>query len=207
MIPNAADGAHFKVLPLPDREAFRRKALLNGGGLLLTVGHVSERKGQEVVIRALPHIVRKAPNVHYLMVGLPSLQQPLSRLAEELGVGDRVHFLGRVEPDELVCWLNCCDVFLMTSRMTDGGDCEGFGIAVVEAALCGKPAVVSSESGLVETIQNGITGIAVPEGEERATAEAVISLLLDPARRRDHGRRGPRARVAQPNVGNLRPAI
>jgi phosphatidyl-myo-inositol dimannoside synthase len=188
VIPNAADPAPGEALAESECESFRQRAGFNGARLLLTVGHVSERKGQEVVIRALPQILRKAPDAHYLMIGLPTLQQQLSRLVQQLGIGERVHFLGRVPEEEKVRWLNCCDVFLMTSRTTRNGDCEGFGIGVVEAALCGKPAVVSAQSGLIEAIQDGITGIAVPEGDETATAEAVISLLIDPARRENMGR-------------------
>jgi phosphatidylinositol alpha-1,6-mannosyltransferase len=93
-----------------------------------------------VVIRALPHILKVAPKTHYLMAGLPTLKHELTELARKLGVAEHVHFLGRVDADSLVKYLNCCDVFVMTSRLTKDGDCEGFGIAVVEAALCGKPA-------------------------------------------------------------------
>jgi phosphatidylinositol alpha-1,6-mannosyltransferase len=183
VIPNAADQSRFFLLPQSERQLFRKKTRFNGGPLLLTVGHVSERKGQEVVIRAMPHIMRKLPNAHYVMIGLPTLKPELTKLAEQLGVSDRVHFLGSVPNGDMVGWLNCCDLFLMTSRVTAQGDCEGFGIAVVEAALCGKPAVVSNNSGLIEAIRDGTTGLAVPEDDENATAEAVVSLMSDPTRR------------------------
>jgi phosphatidylinositol alpha-1,6-mannosyltransferase len=182
VIPNAADHRRFTLLPETERQSFRQKAGFNGASLMLTVGHVSERKGQEVVIRALPHIARRVPDIHYLMIGLPTLQEQLTQLAEQLGVRDRVHFLGVVTNDDMVRWLNCADVFVMTSCTTPDGDCEGFGIAVVEAALCGKPAVVSAQSGLIEAIQDGVTGFAVPERDATAMAEAVISLLTDPTR-------------------------
>jgi len=187
VIPNAANHLRFVLLHESECEAFREKMGFNGAPILLTVGRVSERKGQEVVIRALPHILRKVPQAHYLMIGLPSLKQELTMLAQNLGVGDRIHFLDRVAEQELVRWVNCCDVFLMTSRTISDGDCEGFGIAVIEAALCGKPAVVSGQSGLTEAIQAGTTGIAVPQGDEIATAEAVISLLVTPSRRQSMG--------------------
>jgi len=187
VIPNAADHRRFVVLPESACQSFRKKAGLNGGPLLLTVGHVSERKGQEVVIRALPHILRNLPDTHYAMIGLPTLKERLTQLAKQLGVRDRVHFLGAVTNDDMVRWLNCADVFVMTSRTTQDGNCEGYGIAVVEAALCGKPAVVSAQSGLIEAIQDGVTGIAVPEGDANSTAEAVISLLMDRERRRAMG--------------------
>jgi phosphatidylinositol alpha-1,6-mannosyltransferase len=179
VIPNAADHQRFRVLPDSDRQAFRQAAGFNGVPLLLTVGQVSERKGQEVVIRALPEILSRVPGTHYLMIGLPTLQEPLTRLARQLNVQNHVHFLGVVNDLDLVRWLNCADVFVVTSRTTTTGDCEGFGIAVVEAALCGKPAVVSAQSGLVEAIAENLTGLAVPENDELATAKAIVSLLTD----------------------------
>lgn len=183
VITNAADPARFPLLSPAEREEFRKKAGFNGGPVLLTIGHVSERKGQEVVIRAMPEILKRVPNAQYLMLGLPTLQPKLARIAEALGVSGNVRFLGRVREDEKVKWLNCCDLFLMTSRTQSNGDCEGFGIAVVEAALCGKPAVVSRQSGLIEAIEDNVTGLAVPENDPSATADAVVSLLTDPARR------------------------
>jgi phosphatidylinositol alpha-1,6-mannosyltransferase len=111
----------------------------------------------------------------------------LTQLARQLSVQNHVHFLGVVDDTDLVRWLNCADVFVMTSRTTDTGDCEGFGIAVVEAALCGKPAVVSALSGLVEAIAENLTGLAVPENDERATAAAIVSLLSNTLLRTEMG--------------------
>lgn len=187
VILNAADGERFTPLPEARQREFRKAKGFAAASLLLTVGHVSERKGQEQAIRAVPLILRAVPDAHYLMIGLPTLQPELGRLADELGVGDRVHFLGRVGESELLQWLNACDLFLMTSRTTSTGDCEGFGIAVVEAALCGKPAVVTRGSGIVEAIEEGLTGLAVGEGDASATAVAVVSLLRDEPRRKAMG--------------------
>jgi len=183
VIPNAANPERFLVQTETERLAFRNAQGFGDAPLLVTVGQVSERKGQEVVIRALPAIAEHVPQVQYAMVGLPTLKDELTRLAWQLGVADRVHFAGSVVADEMVSWMNCADVFVMTSRTTSAGDCEGFGIAVVEAALCGKPAVVTSQSGLIEAIEEGITGLAVPENDPAATAHALVALLTDAPRR------------------------
>jgi phosphatidylinositol alpha-1,6-mannosyltransferase len=187
VIPNAADHQRFRVLPESDRRAFRQAVGFAGAPLLLTVGQVSERKGQEVVIRAMPEILGRVPGTQYLMIGLPTLQESLTRLARQLNVQDHIHFLGVMNDVDLVRWLNCADVFVMTSRTTCTGDCEGFGIAVVEAALCGKPAVVSAQSGLVEAIKENLTGFAVPENDERATAAAIVSVLSNTLLRTEMG--------------------
>jgi glycosyltransferase involved in cell wall biosynthesis len=149
----------------------------------VTVGNVTERKGQEVVIRALPDL----PGVRYEMIGLPTRSLELTALARDLGVADRVEFVGRAPQEELLRRLNACDLFVMTSRNTAGGDFEGFGIAVVEAALCGKPAIVSDGSGLSEAIIAGETALVVREGDSADTARAIKELLSDPARLKKMG--------------------
>ncbi|HSV73497.1 MAG TPA: glycosyltransferase family 4 protein [Chthonomonadales bacterium] len=179
VVPNGADDARFRVLPEPDAERCRRRWGLHGRRVLLTVGQVSERKGQDTVIRAMPEVLKSVPEALYLIVGLPSRESEYARLARELGVDEHVRFLGRREPDEVVELLNVADLFVMTSRTTPSGDCEGFGIAAVEAALCGKPAIVSEGSGLVEAIEHGRTGLAVPPDDAAATASAIVRLLTD----------------------------
>jgi phosphatidylinositol alpha-1,6-mannosyltransferase len=176
VIANGADPEVFKPLPILARSTV-------GSAVLLTVGNVTERKGQEIIIRALPAL----PGVKYEMIGLPTRARELKNLAAELGVSDRVSFLGRTTQDELVRHLCECDLFVMTSRSTADGDFEGYGIAVVEAALCGKPAVVSSGSGLAEAIVAGETGLLAREGDVAHTASTIAELLDNPERRRRMG--------------------
>jgi phosphatidylinositol alpha-1,6-mannosyltransferase len=177
VITNGADDTRFHILSPEAKQDFRQKAVLPDGPILLTVGRVNDRKGQEIVIRALPEILQEFPETHYLMAGLPEKKQELTEMARQLGVAEHIHFLGRVSDEDLVGYLNCCDLFLMPSRVAPDGDCEGFGIAVVEAALCGKPSIVSMNSGLPEAIVDGTTGLAIPDNDVDATARAVLQLL------------------------------
>jgi phosphatidylinositol alpha-1,6-mannosyltransferase len=202
VIPNGADEARFTMLPEDTVLAFRKKIGLPDAQLLLTVGNVTERKGQQVVIRALPHILKARPNTHYLMAGLPTRQEDFLKLARDLGVAEHVHFLGRVPAADMIGYMNCADVFAMTSTITADGDCEGYGIAVVEAALCGKPAVVSANSGLAEAIVDGVTGIAVPAGDEVATATAIVRLLQDDKQRRAMGQAALRRALQEQTWSN-----
>jgi phosphatidyl-myo-inositol dimannoside synthase len=186
VITNGGDHEQFKPLSEAEVKAARCELKPADAKWLITVGSVSERKGQDVVIRALPAILKKIPDAHYLCVGLPLMQAKFSELATELGVREHVHFAGNVPASRLVPLLNCSDLFVMTSRRV-ATEWEGFGVAVVEAALCGKPSVVSINSGLAEAIIDGVTGIGVPEQDEKATAGAVIRLLADPVERRRMG--------------------
>jgi len=177
VIGNGADPGRFQRLEATAIEELRQRLDLVGARTILTVGNLTERKGQEVVISALPEVLRKVPEARYLMVGLPTEESHLRALSESLGVSHAVRFLGYLKHEELVAAYNCCDVFAMTSQHTSVGDFEGYGIAVVEAALCAKPAVVSEGSGLEEAVVAGETALVVPQSDAPATAEALVALL------------------------------
>lgn len=181
VIPNGADPERFRRLPGADRPAIRRElGLPQDVPLIVTVGNVTERKGQDIVVRALAEI--REP-LDYAIVGMPTRGMEIARLAEELGVANRVHRLGRLDAGQLVRLLNAADVFVMTSRHTKDGDFEGYGIAVIEAALCGLPAVVAGGSGLAEAVVDGKTGFCVRPEDATATSTAIRKLLDDPALR------------------------
>jgi phosphatidylinositol alpha-1,6-mannosyltransferase len=188
VIPNGADDQRFGVVPPHEFEAVvRRLGLSASSRFLLTVGNVCDRKGQELVIRAMPQVLKRFPETHYLMVGLPTIEDRLKAVARDLQVLDHVHFLGRLDGETVLHLMNAADVFAMTSRHTPEGDFEGFGIAVVEAALCATPSVVTGGSGLSEAIADGETGFVVPEGDVGALAETLMRLLGDESLRRRMG--------------------
>lgn len=186
VIHNGGDSALFKPLGEEARRAYRERMDMPQSKILLTVGNVTERKGQQVVIRAMPRILEAVPNAHYIIAGLPTLQQEFMKIAAELHVEKYVHFLGRVSSEDLLNLYNLCDISIMMSRHT-GGDFEGYGIAVIEAALCGKPSIVSANSGLSEAVLHMQTGIIVPENDSNAAAEAVISLFQNEERLQEMG--------------------
>lgn len=196
VIPNAGDERTYAPIAASQISEFLASLGLHDKRLLLTVGNVSQRKGQDVVIRSLPLITMKGQEVHYLMAGLPSLQKEHTQLAASLGVRDRVHFLGRLPTTTLVAAYNACDVFVMTSRHSREGDFEGFGIAAIEAALCAKPSVVTRGSGLAEAVIDGSTGILVQEDNPEETASAVMKLLSDRALRQELGDEARRRALA-----------
>jgi phosphatidyl-myo-inositol dimannoside synthase len=186
VIENGAD--HDQYYPDPDGGLNFLKSLnLADVNILLTVGHLSERKGQDIIIRALPEIIKNITNVHYLMIGLPTIQDQLEKLAHELGVGAHVHFMGRLNIQMLNAAYNACDIFVLTSRHGSNGEFEGYGIVVVESALCAKPSVVAGNSGLAEAIVDGQTGFVIPENDSYAAAQVIQKLLMDPVLKRQMG--------------------
>ena len=179
IIHNGADQNQFFRLTSQEIDQFRKDNYVQKKFVLLTVGSVTDRKGQEVVIRALPKMLERNPNIVYWMAGLPQELDKLTQLAEELNVRQSLKFWGTVSNDDLVKLYNTCDLFVMTSRQLADGDFEGFGIAVIEAALCGRTAVVSGDSGLEEAVHNGITGCVIPQNDPEELAKIVFQLASD----------------------------
>lgn len=151
-----------------------------GPPTILTVARLldSERyKGVDAVIRALPEVRRRVPDVVYEVVGDGDDRPRLEALAREIGVADRVRFRGRVWPDELAAAYRTCTVFAMPSSK------EGFGIVFLEAALFGKPSVGGNHGGTPEVVEEGVTGLLVEPRDIPGIAAHVVRLLTIEAER------------------------
>jgi phosphatidylinositol alpha-1,6-mannosyltransferase len=178
VIHNGANPFDFFKLNHEEVDKIRVNNNLMDKNVILTIGNVTPRKGQEWVIRALPQILEEFPNTHYYCIGLPTIKSELENLASDLKISSNVHFLGRLSTSEINKWTNAADIFAMTSVHNEG-DFEGFGISVIEAALCGKTAIVTNESGVYESIVDNSTGFGVPERNPSSIAEKICLLLKD----------------------------
>ena len=171
--------------PTHDDQAIRQMiGLPNGAVVLGTVANLFPRKGYEVMLRALPAIVRVVPTVHYVIVGSDDTDYAdrLKRLAHELKIADRMHIVGFQDPVQP--FLAALDLYVHPALM------EGFGIAVVEAMAMGKAVVATTTGGLPEVVAQGETGLLVPPADVESFAAAVVSLLEDRVRREQMGRNG-----------------
>lgn len=144
---------------------------------LLTVGNVTQRKGQENVIRALPTVVKKIPNIHYHMVGIPTEKDRLKTIASELNVLDYVTFHGVVSDKKLGQYLKEADIFIMLSDKTSTGDFEGFGIAILEANYLGTPSIGAEDCGIEDAVDHGFSGLLVNPHNPKEIAIAVQQIL------------------------------
>jgi glycosyltransferase involved in cell wall biosynthesis len=140
--------------------------------VLLAVGRLTEQKGTDVAVRALPLLPEDA--VLVVLSSTTERRAELEALARELGVADRLFLLGRL-PD-VAAWLRRADVFVHPARW------EGFGLAVLEAMLAGLPVVASDVSSLPELVVDGETGLLVPPDDPTALAAAILSALDDAPR-------------------------
>jgi len=168
---------------------------LRDGGTrwLVTVARLQQHKGMDTVIAALPAILARAPDVRYAVAGTGPDRERLEQLANKLGVGDRVRFLGGVSDRELPALYNLASVYVGASRRAERLGVEGFGIALVEASACGRPVVAGNSGGIPDAVRDGETGFLVPPEEPAAFADAICRLLADPAAANRMGQNGRRA--------------
>lgn len=155
---------------------------------IVTVSRLVPRKGVDIVIRGLAELT----DTELLVVGGPAEQdlpqdpevQRLRAVADEVGVADRVRFLGSRERHEVPEVLRASDVLVTTPWY------EPFGIVPLEAMACGLPVVTAAVGGMTDTVVDRVTGIHVPPRDPDAVARALRPLLDDPEWRRDLGRAG-----------------
>jgi len=152
--------------------------------LLLSISHLIPRKGNDMVIRALPKIIEKIPNVKYMICGEGRNKENLLALTNDLDLKSKVIFTGYIHNDELNKYLNACDVFIMPNRK-EGYDVEGFGIVFLEANACKKAVIAGDSGGAVDAVIDKKTGYLVNPLSREDISEKVIKLLSDDNHRND----------------------
>ncbi|MFT3661956.1 MAG: glycosyltransferase family 4 protein [Gordonia sp. (in: high G+C Gram-positive bacteria)] len=191
-LPCGVDVERFAPNPVA-RHLLRERYGLGERPVVVCLSRLVPRKGQDVLIRALPQLIDDVPDVHLMIVGGGPYGDRLKELAAENGVEDRVTFTGSVPPEELPGHYALADVFAMPTRTRGGGlDVEGLGIVFLEASACGVPVVAGDSGGAPETVREGETGLVVDGRDVGAVANAVSSLLRDPERARTMGEAGRR---------------
>lgn len=184
IIHNGVNFARFqkKVPPVSDSSYVNKK-------ILLTVGGLKKRKGQDLVIKALPQVLQKHPEVVYSIVGSGHWEEYLRSLATELGVSSNVIFAGAQDGDSLISYFQAADVYVHTPRLVHL-NFEGFGIVYLEASSCAKPIVATDSGGIRDAVLDKKTGLVVPDGDVTAIAQAIITLLDQPEYRKELGQNG-----------------
>ncbi|CAN5376472.1 glycosyltransferase family 1 protein [soil metagenome] len=150
--------------------------------VLVAVCRLVPQKGVDIAIEALVRIREQHPATHLVVLGEGPLWAELTERAATRGVADAVSFPGRV--GDVAWWLRRATVVIHPARW------EGFGLALLEAMLCERSVVASSVSSIPEIVLDGETGLLVKPDDPARLAEAVVSLLDDPARARALGEAG-----------------
>lgn len=198
------DTVHYGIDPgidaraTPERvEEARERLGLRGRRVLLCLGRYVPRKNFDAVIRLLPSLAARFPDLTLLMVGGGKEEENLRRLAADLGVADRVVWGPQVPPADVGVYYKVADLFVTVSLTRPEDDTyETFGLVYAEANLCGTAVVGGREGGVPEAVEDGVTGLLVPAGDPAALEAALVRLLGDDELRRRMGAAG-RARVLE----------
>lgn len=183
------DAHHFS--PSPQGAEVRAQLGLSQKKVIVCVGRLVHRKGQDRLIEALPKIIAKVPNAHLLLIGEGPHRQVLEKLIAKNHLESAVTLIGRLSYDQLPHYISAADVFAMPSRSRFFGlEVEGLGIVYLEASACALPVVAGKSGGAPDAVIEGETGLIV-DGTKIGDISASIALLLqDPLKASRMGQRG-----------------
>ena len=181
------DTEHFK----PIESAIRQELGLSHKKVIVCVGRLVHRKGQDILVDAMPIILKEVPSAHLLFVGTGPREDYLRRQVKKLGVESSVTFIGRIHYQQLPAYICAADIFAMPSRSRLAGlEVEGLGIVYLEASACGLAVIAGNSGGAPDAVLQGKTGLVVDGQSKSDVAGACITLLNDSARARAMGEAG-----------------
>lgn len=176
---NGLDKSKFDIFPytlLKTNNVIhsKEKLMLPKGKIILTVSRLvtgDNYKNIDLVIKAMPEILKVVNDAFYIIVGDGEDQYRLKQLVNNIGIQDKVIFVGKVRDDLLSSYYNACDVFVLPSVR------EGLGIVFLEAMSFAKPCVGAKAGGVPEVIMDGKTGILCEPNDIKTLSNALIKLL------------------------------
>jgi phosphatidylinositol alpha-1,6-mannosyltransferase len=181
-LPPGVDTERFRPDP-GSRAELRARYGLGQRPTVVCLSRLVPRKGQDMLIRALPAIRQRVDGAALVIAGGGPYLDTLRGLAGRFGVSDHVTFTGGVPSADLPGYHAMADVFAMPCRTRGAGlDVEGLGIVFLEASSTGVPVIAGSSGGAPETVRDNKTGIVVDGRSVQQIADAVSELLADPAR-------------------------
>jgi glycosyltransferase involved in cell wall biosynthesis len=160
IVPNGIDHARHRPAPVEGRAP-----------VVISVGRLEPYKHIDLLLRAMPRVLADVPDAKAVIVGRGQSDADLKRLARGLGIVHAVTFTGYVGDREKAALLQQAAVHVQCSRK------EGWGLSVFEAYACGTPVVAMRVPGLIDSVQDGITGRLVHKPHPRPLAAAIVRLL------------------------------
>ena len=182
------DIEHFKAL---DATALRQSLGLAEKKVIVSVGRLVHRKGQDFLIKSMPQILKQVPSAHLLLVGQGPYRERLEKLVTKRSLQKSVSFIGRIQYKDLPGYICVGDIFAMPSRSRFAGlEVEGLGIVYLEASACGLPVIAGTSGGAPDAVIEGVTGFVVDGTNTEEIAHRAIQLLLDEKLRNSMGSAG-----------------
>jgi phosphatidylinositol alpha-1,6-mannosyltransferase len=196
-LPPGVDTERFRPDPA-SRAHLRARYGLGQRPTVLCLSRLVPRKGQDMLIRALPAIRQRVDGAALVIAGGGPYLDTLRGLAERFGVSDHVTFTGGVPSADLPAYHAMADVFAMPCRTRGAGlDVEGLGIVFLEASATGVPVIAGTSGGAPETVRHNQTGVVVDGRSVQQITDAVSELLADPDRAAAMGAAGREWATAQ----------
>lgn len=171
VIYNAVDETMFT--PRSKSLCRQKLGLPQNSKIILFVGNLIPRKGVEYLIRALPIILTKIPNVLLVVIGDGPQRNELEHLAKELNLEQNIVFTGRISTEKLCLYYGAADIFVLPSLH------EGHPMVLLEAMASGLPVVATKVSGNMETVIHGKNGYLVEPKNAHQLANAIIKILSE----------------------------
>jgi glycosyltransferase involved in cell wall biosynthesis len=135
----------------------------------------------DVIVRAIPGVLEKRPDTHFIIAGNEGDDTEFRKLAGQLSIDERAHFVGKIPHEELPAYLVTSDAFLSVPSV------DATAVSLLEAMACGTPVVVSSLDSALEWVTDGKNGLVVSPRDQRALEDAILSLVDSPERRKEFG--------------------
>lgn len=174
-----------------DASALRQSLGLADKKVIVSVGRLVHRKGQDHLIESMPEILEVVPNAHLLLVGQGPYRDYLQQLVTKNALEDSVTFIGRIQYADLPQYICVGDIFAMPSRSRLMGlEVEGLGIVYLEASACGLPVLAGNSGGAPDAVLHNETGLVVDGTDNKQIAAAAIELLTKEVSARKMGEVG-----------------
>lgn len=146
---------------------------------LLSMGRFAEKKGFRYLVEACAILQAQGRDFELRMIGAGPLLDDVKAQVQQLGLGDRVHFLGPLPESELAPEFNRADIFIVPSVTAESGQQEGIPGVITECMLMGVPLIATRHSGIPEHVIDRETGLLVPEKSPQEIARAIVEYLED----------------------------
>jgi len=171
-IYNGVELERFKNISLNERKAAKQALNIHPGQkIILTVAVLREPKGIQFMLKALPSIIEKVPNTHYLIAGDGSYKTQLLELAHSLNLDKHVTFIGH--RTDIPMLLGCCDLFVLPTLI------DALPTVLIETLAAEKPIIATNIGGIPEIVVNEVNGLLVPAGKPENLVQACVKLLGD----------------------------
>jgi phosphatidylinositol alpha-1,6-mannosyltransferase len=159
--------------------------------VIISVGRLVHRKGQDILIKSMPAVLAEHPTAHILLVGEGPYRDDLTKMVKELNLSDAVTFIGRIQYQELPRYICAGDIFVMPSRSRLAGlEVEGLGIVYLEASSCALPVIAGRSGGAPDAVDEGVTGYSVDGTSPLEVSKAIVKLFDDPDKAKEMGQVG-----------------